>query len=85
MKEEKDRDEYVVNESGLIYAGTYDNMFTWPWNFAQVQTCMHHTVSKLYIVCSDRQCVYITSWFSLIFIKYEFTNQIDTSGVPQAQ
>ena len=39
MKEEKHREEYVMNESGLIYAGTYDNMFTWPWNFAQVDMC----------------------------------------------
>ena len=36
MKEDKHREEYVMNESGLIYAGTYDDMFTWPWNFAQV-------------------------------------------------
>jgi hypothetical protein len=37
MSEEKHLDEYVMNESGLIYAGTYDDMFTWPWNFAQVK------------------------------------------------
>ena len=38
MKEEQHREEYVMNESGIIFAGTYDNMFTWPWNFAQVRT-----------------------------------------------
>ena len=37
MAKEKHREEYIMNESGLIYAGTYDDMFTWPWNFAQVQ------------------------------------------------
>ena len=39
MSEEKHLEEYIVNESGLIYAGTYDDMFTWPWNFAQVRNC----------------------------------------------
>ena len=37
MREEKHLEEYIMNETGVIYAGTYDNMFTWPWNFAQVK------------------------------------------------
>ena len=36
VPEESNRQEYVLNESGLIWAGTHDDMFTWPWNFAQV-------------------------------------------------
>ena len=47
MSEEKHLDEYIMNESGLIYAGTYDDMFTWPWNFAQV---------KIAIQCSLFMC-----------------------------
>ena len=37
MKDDAHRQEYVMNETGLIWAGTHDDMFTWPWNFAQVQ------------------------------------------------
>ena len=32
------RQEYVLNETGLIWAGTHNSTFTWPWNFAQVHT-----------------------------------------------
>ena len=47
-----------MNESGLIWAGAHNDMFIWPWNFAQVspihdqvnepqlpwlQTAIHHT------------------------------------------
>ena len=45
MSEEKHLDEYVLNESGLIYAGTYHHMFTWPWNFAQVKVAMQWSLS----------------------------------------
>ena len=33
-----EREEYVLNESGIIWAGAHNDMFTWPWNFAQVRT-----------------------------------------------
>lgn len=56
MKEEKHRAEYIMNESGLIYAGTYDNMFTWPWNFAQVQLYMC-TCSTASCVCHSYTCI----------------------------
>ena len=51
MSEEKHLDEYIMNESGLIYAGTYDEMFTWPWNFAQVKLAMQCSLfmCKLFI------------------------------------
>ena len=47
LSEEAEREEYIMNESGVIWAGAHDNMFNWPWNFAQV--CKHllytwHTV-----------------------------------------
>lgn len=33
---DSERDEYILNESGIIWAGAHNDMFTWPWNFAQV-------------------------------------------------
>ena len=39
LSEEAEREEYIMNESGVIWAGAHDNMFNWPWNFAQV--CKH--------------------------------------------
>lgn len=36
MADSKKRDEYILNETGLIWAGTHLRTFTWPWNFAQV-------------------------------------------------
>ena len=27
----------MLNETGLIWAGAYNNMFTWPWNFGQFE------------------------------------------------
>lgn len=38
MPEEEKRSEYILNETGLIWAGTYRSTFTWPWNFAQFET-----------------------------------------------
>lgn len=35
LKTEAEREEYILNESGTIWAGAYNDMFTWPWNFAQ--------------------------------------------------
>lgn len=39
LPKQSEREEYILNESGTIWAGAYDNMFTWPWNFAQVTFC----------------------------------------------
>ena len=40
LPKEEERYEYVLNETGLIWAGTHRDTFTWPWNFAQVRdTC----------------------------------------------
>ena len=36
ISNDKERDEYINNETGLIWAGTARRTFTWPWNFAQV-------------------------------------------------
>ena len=36
MSNDSEREEYVMNETGLIWAGTTNSKFTWPWNFAQV-------------------------------------------------
>ena len=36
LEDELKRREYVKNETGMIYAGTDASMFTWPWNFGQV-------------------------------------------------
>ena len=36
LPEEADREEYIMNASGIIWAGAHNDMFTWPWNFAQV-------------------------------------------------
>ena len=38
LSEEVDREEYIMNESGIIWAGAHNDMFTWPWNFAQVSS-----------------------------------------------
>ncbi len=31
-----EREEYVLNDNGLIWKGTHDNFFAQPWNYAQV-------------------------------------------------
>ena len=36
MKSEDERQEYVLNETGMIWAGTQANNHIWHWNFAQV-------------------------------------------------
>ena len=36
MADDSMRQEYVHNEMGQIYAGSYYDMFIWYWNFAQV-------------------------------------------------
>ena len=36
MKSEDERQEYVLNETGMIWAGTHANNHIWHWNFAQV-------------------------------------------------
>ena len=41
MPDEADREEFVMNESGIIWAGAHNDMFTWPWNFAQVSVSKH--------------------------------------------
>lgn len=38
LPEEAHREEYIMNESGIIWAGAHSDMFTWPWNFAQVSS-----------------------------------------------
>ena len=38
LPNEADREEYIMNESGIIWAGAHNDMFTWPWNFAQVSS-----------------------------------------------
>ena len=38
LASEAEREEYVLNESGIIWAGAHNDMFTWPWNFAQVSS-----------------------------------------------
>ena len=43
LSEETEREEYIMNESGVIWAGAHDNMFNWPWNFAQVCKHLLHT------------------------------------------
>ena len=40
MSDEAEREEYVLNETGLIWAGTSWDKFTWHWNFAQVSNEM---------------------------------------------
>ncbi|CAE1321058.1 TGM1 [Acanthosepion pharaonis] len=35
MEDEKDRDEYILNETGLIWAGSVNSMQTLHWNFGQ--------------------------------------------------
>jgi len=36
MESEDNREEYVLNESGMIWAGTDQYKHIWYWNFAQV-------------------------------------------------
>ena len=37
MKEAGDLKEYVLNESGLAFKGSFGNMETIPWDYAQVR------------------------------------------------
>ena len=36
MKDRDEREEYILNESGIIWRGTHEKMKPTPWNFAQV-------------------------------------------------
>ena len=36
MEGEEERKEYVLHESGKIWAGVHHNTFTWLWEFEQV-------------------------------------------------
>lgn len=36
MKDRYSRDEYVLNDQGIIWRGTHDQMKPTHWNFAQV-------------------------------------------------
>ena len=36
MEPEDKRQEYVLNETGMIWAGTSTDNHIWHWNFAQV-------------------------------------------------
>ena len=36
MPSEDKREEYVLNETGMIWSGTNDHKNIWHWNFAQV-------------------------------------------------
>ncbi len=55
LSDEDKRQEYVLNESGLIWAGTHRSTFTWPWNFAQVHgICADvHTVHVVTVECIE--------------------------------
>ena len=56
LDKEEARQEYVMNGMGLIWAGTYKNMFTWPWEYAQVCVCVR--VCACVCVCACvRVCV----------------------------
>lgn len=33
--------EYILNENGILYQGSWDDITTVPWNFGQVYTCIH--------------------------------------------
>ena len=37
MQSEDLRQEYILNETGMIWAGTPDSKHIWYWNFAQVR------------------------------------------------
>uniref|UniRef100_A0A1X7TBY3 Transglutaminase-like domain-containing protein n=1 Tax=Amphimedon queenslandica TaxID=400682 RepID=A0A1X7TBY3_AMPQE len=52
LPNERERNEYINNETGLIWAGTHDSTFTWPWNFAQFEVISLETV--LYMLDSWR-------------------------------
>ena len=84
MSEEKLRDEYVMNESGLIYAGTYDDMFTWPWNFAQVITVLLHLGRRYYngytslyaLSCLDMSSFYLAPYAHVfMYNTQKYTNK----------
>lgn len=49
LPEEAHREEYIMNESGIIWAGAHSDMFTWPWNFAQVSSTCPDRFNSLYI------------------------------------
>ena len=36
MESEDKRDEYVLNQTGMIWGGTNQYKHIWHWNFAQV-------------------------------------------------
>lgn len=46
LKDKDERQEYVLNESGIIWRGTHELMKPTPWNYAQV----HLYLSNLSII-----------------------------------
>ena len=47
-----EREEYVLNKTGIIFRGTLDNPSSLHWNFAQVRkdgTCMYGHISNLLV------------------------------------
>lgn len=38
MKNEAERQEYVLNDVGMIYNGDYNNVVNRPWNYGQARS-----------------------------------------------
>lgn len=60
MKDRYSRDEYVLNDQGIIWRGTHDQMKPTHWNFAQVNNFL------LYLNQFEKQLInYIFFCFSV--------------------
>jgi hypothetical protein len=62
MRERDAREEYVLNESGIIWRGTHELMKPTPWNFAQVTI----KCSFVFILCPIKSFYIIQN---LLYLK----------------
>ncbi len=48
MEDEVDRDEYVFNDTGILYRGNYSQIGAKPWNYDQVGIYLAHVQWSLH-------------------------------------
>ena len=67
MSEWQSKEEYVLNDQGLIWRGTHNQMKTTHWNFAQVGGC---TVKRWWQLCFQT--------FILFLVSFSMTHHLHT-------
>lgn len=72
--------EYVINEDGAIYMGTWDNIQCIPWNYGQV-TITHKHLKPPLVECDTLIIHFLQSGERLTFLNSgEFRDPFQTAG-----